>query len=289
MTVFHHILAIGHKPLRCGNAIGRRVGVKPSGSLRVLIYHDIPLGEQEKLAVQLRWLAREWRFVSADQYAAMVEGDEPIQGRNLLLTFDDGFISNRWVADAVLSPLGIRALFFVATDFIDFEDSDASRGFVTQRLWPGVGLANVPAHWRNMNWNDLRALLEDGHTIGAHTRSHARLSELKTEAELVAEIVASGDRLESELGVRIQHFAFPFGNLASFSPTALSVARRRFSFIHSGLRGDNVKALSPWLVRRDAISPRDTLNLVGALLEGGADFLYARDVAKLDVWRDMYP
>ena len=140
-----------------------------------------------------------------------------------------------------------------------------------------------------MNWNDLRALLEDGHTIGAHTRSHARLSELKTEAELVAEIVASGDRLESELGVRIQHFAFPFGNLASFSPTALSVARRRFSFIHSGLRGDNVKALSPWLVRRDAISPRDTLNLVGALLEGGADFLYARDVAKLDVWRDMYP
>ncbi len=70
-------------------------------------------------------------------------------------------------------------------------------------------------------------------------RIHARLSELKQANELEDEIIDSADVLENNLGVRVEHFAYPFGNLASFSPAALAVAKRRFTFIYSDMRGDN--------------------------------------------------
>ena len=53
----------------------------------------------------------------------MISGSEPIQGNNLLITFDDGLISNRIVAEKVLNPLGINAIFFVVTDFIDINNN----------------------------------------------------------------------------------------------------------------------------------------------------------------------
>ena len=135
-----------------------------------------------------------------------------------------------------------------------------------------------------MNVGDLAYLLEEKHSIGAHTKTHARLSELKSETDLVEEIIGSAGRLESKLGVSIRHFAFPFGNLVSFSPDALAVAHRRFEFIYSAIRGDNLNNTPTWAIRRDAISCSDSLSLVGALLEGGADFLYKRDVKTLESW-----
>ena len=217
----------------------RSLGRLPQDNLRVLICHDIAPSDQDRFAAQLRWLARSWNFVSPDRFSAMVSGDERIQGRNVLVTFDDGFASNRVVAEQVLNPMGVQAIFFVVSDFAAMEDHDQARRFVADRVQPGSEAEHLPAHWRNMGWADLEALLEQGHHIGAHTRTHARLSDLVDELELEREIVSGADTLEHRLGVPIDHFAFTFGDLASFSPKALVVARRRFRFIHSGLRGDN--------------------------------------------------
>lgn len=52
----------------------------------------------------------------------MLAGDETINGRNLLLSFDDGFASNRDVAEKILNPLDIKALFFVVSDFVNLKD-----------------------------------------------------------------------------------------------------------------------------------------------------------------------
>jgi peptidoglycan/xylan/chitin deacetylase (PgdA/CDA1 family) len=135
-----------------------------------------------------------------------------------------------------------------------------------------------------MAWHDLSWLLETGHTIGAHTRTHARLSELRQANELEAEIIDSANVLERNLGVKVEHFAYPFGDLDSFSPSALALARQRFSFIYTGLRGDNARGAPSWSLRRDAIAPSNSLGLVGSLLEGGADIRYAQEIAQCESW-----
>lgn len=288
----HRILAGTYQPMRLAKAIGRPLGLTSPHRLRVLLYHDIAPNDQARFAEQLRWLARTWTFVTPEQFAAMISGCEPVCGSNLLVTFDDGFASNRVVAEEVLNPMGIRALFFVVSDFVALSDRDDARRFLATHIQPGSNADELPTHWANMGWADLEALLEQGHCIGGHTRTHARLSQIDTDLDLHREIVTSADALAQRLGVSIEHFAYTFGDLASFSEKALAVARRRFRFIYSGLRGDNASGAAPSALRRDASAIQDAFynyavfdnELLGAFLEGAADFRYRRDSALLGDW-----
>ena len=95
-----------------------------------------------------------------------------------------------------------------------------------------------------------------------------------------------------KLGCNIEHFAYSFGGIDSFSQEALAVAKRRFRFIYSGIRGDNVKVCSPFAIRRDTAAYRGSdneyalfnKNLLNAFLGGTADFHYAKPRETLDSW-----
>jgi peptidoglycan/xylan/chitin deacetylase (PgdA/CDA1 family) len=284
MALHHHFIEGLYGPLKAVKTMGRLLGLTSSNSLRVLIYHDISPQEQPLFVSQLLWLKRSWRFVSPDQFAALSSGGEPVFGRNLLLTFDDGVASQRRIAEEVLKPMGIRAVFFVAPDLVSDKLGDDALPFIAGRSVTRSQAQRHSGHLPYMGWSDLEALLEQGHCVGSHTATHARLSEIQTEAELEREIVASADTLGGRLGVSIEHFAYPFGNVASFSTRALAVARRRFRFIHSGVRGDNARNVSPSRLWRDAVTPQDSRALLGAYLEGAADFYYARSRGELARW-----
>ncbi|TAJ18018.1 MAG: polysaccharide deacetylase family protein, partial [Planctomycetota bacterium] len=143
----------------------------------------------------------------------------------------------------------------------------------------------------NLTWNDLSGLLDQGHAIGAHTASHVRLSAIGAADELHREVVESADTLSHRLGTPIDHFAFTYGDLASLSREAFEVARRRFTFVHSGMRGDNV-GVSPLAIRRDPCAMIDARHnyflysnpFTGALLEGAGDRRHAANLARLDAW-----
>ncbi|MEW6450485.1 MAG: polysaccharide deacetylase family protein [Pseudomonadota bacterium] len=66
-----------------------------------------------------------------------------------------------------------------------------------------------------MNWKELSRLTADPLvTIGAHTVSHPRLRKL-TLAAAWREMEASVARIESMLGIRPRHFAYPFGDASA--------------------------------------------------------------------------
>jgi peptidoglycan/xylan/chitin deacetylase (PgdA/CDA1 family) len=199
-----------------------------------------------------------------------------------LLTFDDGFISSRHAVDSVLNKLNIKALHFVVSEFVN-QTGDNWRDFVTKNIEPHMQPDEVPEHCRNMNAEDLRHLIREGHSIGAHTANHARLSQLSG-TELIKEIIESADELEKLLSINVEHFAYTFGNLSSFSQEALAVARKRFQYIYTGFRGNNAQSPLSWAINRDSIKPEDSDNLTGAFLEGGADRLYAKDMEIFRSW-----
>ena len=223
----------------------------------------------------------------------MISGNDPIKGHNLLLTFDDGFISNRMLAEEVLKPMKISALFFVISDFVEISDLQLSREFISKNIYDDIKTQEVPSGWENMGWKDLEALLEQGHTIGAHTMTHARLSSIKSGFHLNKEIVVSADKLSSHLGVPIDHFSYPYGDIASFSIKAMAIAKQRFKFVHSGLRGDNSKESSSFAICRDSAATQNLANheysvfenpLLGSFLLGASDFHYWSSRDKLNSW-----
>jgi peptidoglycan/xylan/chitin deacetylase (PgdA/CDA1 family) len=292
MKVHHRILSCGYYPTKIIKSLGRPFGLSSQDNLRVLLYHDIPASDQARFAEQLRWLSKSWDFISVEKFSAMILGDEPIKGRNLLLTFDDGFASHRVVAEEVLNPMGIQALFFVVSDFVSLQNREDARNFISKNIQPGTPAKDLPETWANMNWTDLETLLEQGHTIGAHTKTHARLSNINIGKNLEEEIISCADILESNLGVSIEHFAYTFGDLASFSEEALLIAKRRFRFIYSGLRGDNSPSIFPYAIQRDSAATQDSRSnysvfsnsLLGSFLEGAADFKYKRDWSTINIW-----
>ena len=292
MSLHHNLLAAAYRPIKIGKAIGHSMGLVQENQLRVLIYHDIAPGDQDNFAAQMRWLKSSWNFISVQRFEAMMMGKEPTTGRNLLLTFDDGFASNRQIVEQVLNPMGIQALFFVVSELAGIADDSLGRNLIAESVCPGKQAKDLPAHWRGMGWNDLEALLDYGHVIGCHTGTHARLSELRSLADLEKEIVFSAKTIEERLRSPVDHFSFTFGDLASFSKAAFLVARKKFRFIHSGLRGDNAMGVSPLSIRRDSAARQDSHfnysifsnNLLGAFLEGAADARYAKSRAYLDAW-----
>jgi peptidoglycan/xylan/chitin deacetylase (PgdA/CDA1 family) len=207
-----------------------------------------------------------------------------------LITFDDGFLSNRIVAEKVLNPLGIKAIFFCISDFIDIHDNEEAKTFIKDRICLGWSVEKLPIHWKNMNWDDLSALVEQGHTIGAHTKSHARLSTILNTEELKSEIVYSADLIEKKLGISIDHFAYTFGDIDSISKEAIDIAKTRFKYIYSGLRGRN-KGRNYGIFRDAAADQDNNMNyylysnsLLGSFLEGALDIYYASKRKKLESW-----
>ena len=252
--------------------------------LRVLIYHDVLDEDIEKIKRQINWLQKRWKILSPGEFEKMILGEEKIAGRNLLITFDDGFYSSLTIAKEVLEPLKISAIFFIVSDFCKLTGQLNIRKFITDNFFPESISPDIRDDAKNLSLEDIKYLNEKGHEIGAHTKTHAKLSSIKEFPRLYSEIVQSADELEVYLGTKIKSFAYTFGNLESFSQEALTIAKSRFQFIFSGLRGSNLKNNIRSSIRRDAVSPSDPPWLLGAILLGIFDFRYLKSLEILDSW-----
>tara|TARA_B110000003_G_C16590344_1_gene511559 strand:- start:444 stop:1292 length:849 start_codon:yes stop_codon:yes gene_type:complete len=280
MGLHHHILALFYPII----FFFKKFSFKDSNELRVLLYHDIPKNKYDKFYNQLVFLKKSWNFISPSDFSDIISKKKILKGRNLLLTFDDGYISNKHVVEKILNPLKIKAIFFVITDFIKISDSKTARQYVSSNIYPTLKFKDVPKSYYNMNWRDLEELIKHGHSIGAHTKTHSKLSEIKTNKNLINEIVKSADEIEEKLQIKLNYFAFPFGNLESFSKDALLIANKRFDFIFSGIRGDNKNSTTKLVLHRDSIDPTFLNFTVGSFLEGSADLYYSASQKILDSW-----
>jgi peptidoglycan/xylan/chitin deacetylase (PgdA/CDA1 family)/protein-L-isoaspartate O-methyltransferase len=174
--------------------------------LPILMYHRIATDGPAALAryrtspgdfeAQLRYL-RDHGFTSAslDEWRAMREVKQPLPGKRVLLTFDDGctdFIETAW---PLLERYGFRATMFLPTDAI----GDACR-------WD----AHLGDPARVMSWNDLRALQKAGVEFGSHTATHPLLTGLSPD-EMAREALRSRATIAEELGLSVTSIAYPFG------------------------------------------------------------------------------
>lgn len=265
----HKLLAAGYPLFRSVDVVRNLVGSVPGKRLRVLVFHDIPPNSIGLFSDQIKWIKRRWKFIDSETFGSIIMGNCPLNEDSLLLTFDDGFYSNYHVAMNVLNSMNIKAVFFVVSGFIDTKSEIESRNFISKGIRRDLSPAMMPSHWKAMSWADLRKLQSIGHTIGAHTATHVRLSELNNDLELIREIAESADYIEDKIDRSVNSFAFTFGDYSSLSKKAVMIAANRFQYVYSSLRGDNVIKNHPKMICRDTIAPIDSNWLMGSLLEGG--------------------
>ena len=88
-----------------------------NNSIRILVYHHIENENFSKFENQIKILKKEWNFITPNEFENHIKGTKKLSGKNLLLTFDDGFKSNFIVANEILKKLDIKGIFFVPSDF----------------------------------------------------------------------------------------------------------------------------------------------------------------------------
>ena len=172
---------------------------KRTTKVPILVYHHIRLtygGSRglRRMTVTAEIFGQQMKFLQDSGYHVITFSDLADffeQGHELpilpvIITFDDGWVTQYENALPLLSKYHYPATFFVVTDYI------GHRGFIS--------------------WPQLQTLHTEGMKIGSHSRSHPRLTKIGDPAQLWDQIYNSKAVLESQLEVPVAEFAYPYGS-----------------------------------------------------------------------------
>ena len=219
---------------------------RPRHGIRIVHYHYVFDDERERFAEQLRYLAREFEPVSVSEAVDRLRTGR-VGGNEVAVTFDDGFRNQVENAAPLLAELGFRGCFFLVTGFVGARPDDAAR-FCRERF-------HLPFPVEPLDWPDAERLLELGHEVGSHTRSHPELTTLGHD-ELRLELDSSREELARRVGP-VRHFSVPYGDRARFSEMVAGAAREaRYESCATAIRGPNRSALDLYALHRDHLSAR---------------------------------
>lgn len=188
-----------------------KISSEPNKQIRripILLYHKIgypPNGVRnprtyvapEQFQWQMRLLYRwGYRTISPEELVLHYRGGKLLDGQRVLITFDDGSETCYSTAWPILSEFGFTALLFlVARQFGGCPQWERNQAETAETL---------------LMRSQVEEMIRHGFTIGAHSLSHARLTELSL-IEARREIEESRSRLEQDLQSSVDYFAYPYG------------------------------------------------------------------------------
>jgi len=152
------------------------IGISPSGSP----YYVSPYTFEQQM-----YLLHEWGYqtISVELMIAAIKGGGLLPQRPIVLTFDDGSESVLSTALPIMQKYNFTGTVYLVNNY--------------------VGAANF------LNIEDVQELYEAGWEIGSHSITHTDLTLHAVDQE--KEIVESRLRLQRQLDLPVQTFAYPYG------------------------------------------------------------------------------
>ena len=224
--------------------------------LLVLSYHDIKdvaandftVG-RDAFKAHLGFLKREgYRTITLDSLDAWRKGRAKLPSKPVMMTFDDGNRSDYTIAFSLLKEYGFSANLFLLSD----PDAYTKRRLTHQQI---------------------KEMIQAGFGIGSHGASHRSLVGLNP-ADLKKEIHGSRRKLEADFGIRIQFFAYPFGNFDESVAEAVKSSGYQGAF--TTIPGVNHRHTNPFEMRRLVVGRQFSLGLFKKALTGDPAFYTAR-------------
>jgi peptidoglycan/xylan/chitin deacetylase (PgdA/CDA1 family)/GT2 family glycosyltransferase/SAM-dependent methyltransferase len=177
-----------------------------SCSVPILAYHRIATNgpaalekfrvTPELFAAQMEILFQAgYRTIDLEDWVSAMARHEPLPGKPIILTFDDGYRDFLTAAMPVL-----QAHDFLATVFLV-----AERIGGTSEWDAGYG---EPA--RLLSWEEVLALREAGIKFGCHSSTHQPMTGMRL-PEMAADAVRARAMLEEGLATSVKTFAYPYG------------------------------------------------------------------------------
>ncbi len=176
--------------------------------------------------------------ISLEELIKAQEDGRNFPHKPVVITFDDGYVSNYTVACPIIQKYGFKAVFFVTVS--------------------SVGSAGM------LSWWQIRNMLDDGMEIGSHTLTHPYPSELSDD-ELRYELAESKRILEANLQREARFLSSPTG----YHNKAMGRIAREVGYkaLCINILGGNVVNSDPFSLRRVAIKRGCSVSAFGSLIE----------------------
>ncbi len=170
---------------------------------------------------QIAWLHKEgYTSPGKDELRAVILDGKRIMDKKVLITFDDGYYSLYKYGLDILSEYGFTATLFLSTSFIGKAYDQKDFDFVK--------------HDRQLTWQEIKVLAQNGWSIQSHGYKHVRLNSLDKET-LAKELTLSKQLIEQNLGTEVDEFAFPYGIYTNLAINMLRERGYKFAYsVHSG-------------------------------------------------------
>ncbi|MBY0311426.1 MAG: polysaccharide deacetylase family protein [Phycisphaerales bacterium] len=255
-------------------------GETPGRCVRIALAHGTDRSSIDAFRRQLDWAAERFELISFETFQKLcTDRAFALRRPGMLFTFDDGMLSNYEHGARVLEDFGVRGVFFVVPAYSMLSGSEA-RAFFKASVQGRSAEGELP-----MTPTQMCELVARGHTIGNHTRTHARLS-IVPDAELHDEILTSADQIEQWIARPVDTFAWTFA-WDAISPRAYQIIRSRHPFCFSPCPG-LVQACehTPKLIWRTNIEAEADLRLVRFMSSGLGDEIWRSRREKLAAMLD---
>jgi len=219
-----------------------------STALPILTYHNVArpprhLRVYKSLYVgpgafaRQMWLLRRLGYTGLSMSAAMPYLRGEARGRVAIITLDDGYLDNLEAALPILQRQGFSATCYVVSGSIGGHNHwDAEKLGIRKRL---------------MTTEQLRAWHDGGMEIGAHSRTHPRLTQCD-DAQLRDEVQGSKTELEDRLGIPVTQFCYPYG--AADERVAACARAAGYAAATTTQRGRAVAGMDLWRLPRVQIA-----------------------------------
>lgn len=172
----------------------------------------------------MAYLARKkYHALAADEFLEFLQGWRELQGRNVLITFDDGYLDNYVYAYPILKRYDLKATIFAITGLIGDGAARACLGMAkTLPATPDhrackAAIAEGRADEVMLRWPEIETMEASGALeIHSHTHTHQRWNELYADKAqrleaLQKDLTASRAMLKQRLGKESRHLCWPWG------------------------------------------------------------------------------
>ena len=252
-------------------------------SIYVINYHATYPKYEKNFINQIKFYKKYFEIIDEktliDEHQSLKTNLKP----RILITFDDGHITNFNLASKILDTFNIKASFFIPVNVI---------GRKTEKTIPEENkvlldkyniLSDISEDNKNllsrltMTWENIIDLDNRGHFIGSHGSNHVRLSKELSDDQLDYEISKSKEIIEEKLKKKINSFCWIVGDKKSYTKKASEVIKKnnyKLSFTTCGKPFDKNQNLLQ--VHRFNVEDYFSISRISFIFSGIYELLYLK-------------
>ena len=252
-------------------------------SIYVINYHATYPKYEKNFINQIKFYKKYFEIIDEktliDEHQSLKINLKP----RILITFDDGHITNFNLASKILDTFNVKASFFIPVNAIGRKTEKTILEENKVLLDKYNILSDISEDNKNlfsrltMTWENIIDLNNRGHFIGSHGSNHVRLSKELNDDQLDYEISKSKEIIEEKLKKKINSFCWIVGDKKSYTKKASEVIKKnsyKLSFTTCGKPFDKNQNLLQ--IHRFNVEDYFSISRISFIFSGIYELLYLK-------------